>query len=501
MMNIKNYILGIVLFSYLGLLGYLYLGIGQKDTYPAKPISIIIHSKPGSAIDFMARKVAEIARKHSDAAFVVENRSGTQGLVAMQHVLDMKADGYALLGVTKSFLSTVMVNKSKVKLDDFLFVANMVSDPEALISNQERGFKSLDDIIRDSQRDEKQIWIGPGTGSRDHIMALKSWETLGLNANWIDYKSGPQSILAMLRDESAVYVGNPADILGKSNLDIISIASKKRLSSLPNVPTFMEQGFDLNESMWRGFAFKKGVPEKAVVYITAVLQKVVNDEEWEEYCNDTYVFSNFEKQDEFTRRIARETEETIYYLNKAGLLAKYVRDSPIHLLLVLLIIFSVLTLLILSINRFKISKISYDQIIAAGIFGFTGFFYYQTLLFDIPETANITSPTMIPRIWIITLAILSIVLFFRSNAIAPKKQNYSPKIVLIIILFLFIYLISMQWVGYFFTTPLFILATMYLLKYRKVPIMGIVSFGFVLFSYLIFNKLLNIDLPMGGWFV
>ena len=137
---VKKIITGIIIVGYLSLLGYMYLGIGQGKTYPAKPITIIVHSKPGSAIDYMARKVAEIARKYSDVAFVVENRSGTQGLVAMQYVLDVKADGYTLLGVTQSFLSTVMVNKSKVKLEDFQFVANMVSDPEALISNQKRNF-------------------------------------------------------------------------------------------------------------------------------------------------------------------------------------------------------------------------------------------------------------------------------------------------------------------------------------------------------------------------
>ena len=125
-MNLKNFIGGLFFIFYLALLGYLYIGIGQGKTYPAKPISIIVHSKPGSAIDYMARKVAEIARNYSDVAFVVENRSGTQGLVAMQHVLDLKADGYTLLGVTKSFLSTVMVNKSKVGLGDFQFIANMV---------------------------------------------------------------------------------------------------------------------------------------------------------------------------------------------------------------------------------------------------------------------------------------------------------------------------------------------------------------------------------------
>ncbi|RLD31566.1 MAG: hypothetical protein DRI83_12200 [Bacteroidetes bacterium] len=497
----KNIIVVIIFILYLGLLGYLYLGIGQGKTYPAKPISIIVHSKPGSAIDYMARKVAEIARKYSDETFIVENRSGTQGLVAMQHVLDLKADGYTMLGVTKSFLSTVMVNKSKVSLDDFQFIANMVSDPEAIISNSERNFNSLDDIIQDAHGEEQQVWIGPGTGGRDHLMALKSWETLGIDAQWIDYKSAPQSILAMLRDESAVYVGNPADIKGKSNLDIISIASSKRLVSLPDVPTFKEQGYDLNESMWRGFAFKKGVPEEAVAYVTRVLQDVVNDKEWENYCNETYVFSIFEKNDEFTSRIAQEVEETNHYLNQAGLLVAYQKESPLHILIVLLIIVSAVLLLLLAFNKFSFSRISYDQIIAGSIIIISLFLYYQTILFQIPETVNITNPALIPRIWIIILLILSTLLIIKSKNKVAVKANHSSKIVLIIIALLIIYLLAMQWAGYYFTTPVFILATMYLLKYRKMAVMGINAFGFVLFSYFIFNRLLHIELPLGWWFI
>lgn len=500
-MNIKRLITGIILLCYLALLGYLYLGIGQGKTYPAKPISIVVHSKPGSAIDYMARKVAEIGRKYSDVAFVVENRSGTQGLVAMQHVLDLKADGYTLLGVTKSFLSTVMVNKSKVNLDDFQFVANMVSDPEALISNKERNFHTLDDIIKDANNSVKQqVWIGPGTGSRDHIMALKSWETLGIDAKWIDYKSGPQSILAMLRDEAAVYVGNPADIKGKNGLDVISIASNKRLKSLPDVPTFKEQGYDMEESMWRGFAFKKGVPDEAVEYITKVLQNVVNDEEWEEYCNETYVFSNFEEQEVFTKQIEKEIEETNYYLNKAGLLVSYVKEGP-PLVLVMLIIVVAVFFLVIAFNRFKMKNISFDQIIAGCIFSVSLFFYYQTTLFLIPETVNITSPTLIPRIWVAILLILSVLLFIKSKNKIAVNTDHSPITVLIIIIMLIGYLVAMQWVGYYFTTPVFLLLTMYLLKYRKTTIMVINAFGFVIFSYLIFSKLLHIDLPLGWLFI
>ena len=497
----KNIIAVFIFILYLGLLGYLYLGLGQGKTYPAKPISIVVHSKPGSAIDYMARRVAEIARKYSDADFFIENRSGTQGLVAMQHVLDMKADGYTMLAVTKSFLSTVMVNKSKVSLDDFYFIASMVSDPEALISNKDRGFNSLADIIQDAQVDEQQVWIGPGTGSRDHLMTLKSWEVLGIDAQWIDYKSGPQSILALLRDEAAVYVGNPADIKGKSDLDIISIASNERLISLPDVPTFIEQGYELEESMWRGFAFKKGVPQEAIDYVTRILQDVVNDEEWKNYCNETYVFSDFVIGEAFATKIAREVEETDHYLNQAGLLAEYQKESPFPLFLVLLIIVCVIFLLLYAFNKFRIRNISYDQIIAGGLISLSIFLYYLTMLFQIPQTENITDPALIPRIWIFILSFLSILLIIKSKNKKAETLRYSPKNVLIIIALLIFYLVAMQWIGYYFTTPVFILAAMYLLEYRKVSIMSINAFGFVLFSYFIFNKLLYIELPLGWWFI
>jgi len=502
-MKSSKYIAGFVVILYLGLLGYLYLNIGQGKTFPSRPISIIVHSKPGSAIDFMARKVAEIARKYSDVSFVVENRTGTQGLVAMQHVLDAKADGYTLLGVTKSFLSTVIVNKSKVSMNDFLFIANMVSDPEALIANKSRNFYSLEDLIRDAGREDyTQVWIGPGTGSRDHLMAMKCWETLEIdNTQWIDYKSGPQAVLALMRDEAAVYVGNPADVRGKTGLGIISIASDKRLTPLPDVPTFKEQGYDMNESMWRGFAYKRGVPEEAIRYVTGILQKVVLDEEWINYCNESYVFSNFEGKEEFTRRIVDETAETNHYLNKAGMLVNYIKESSVHPV----VIFSLITLavffLLFVYNRFDIHRFNYDQIVAGGILSISFFFLHLTFLFQIPESVVITSPSLIPRIWIIVLILLSILLIFRSASNKPVTRATSPGTVLIIIVLLLIYLVTMQWIGYYITTPVFILSAMYLLTYRKISIMTINAFGFVLFSYLVFNELLHIDLPLGWWFI
>jgi len=120
-MKVYKLIAALFFLTYSGLIYFLYLGGDSNGVYPNKPITIVVHSKPGSSIDLMSRKFADLAGKYCSEPFIIENHSGTQGIVAMQYVVDRKADGYTLLGVTKSFLSTLLVNKSNVAISDFLF--------------------------------------------------------------------------------------------------------------------------------------------------------------------------------------------------------------------------------------------------------------------------------------------------------------------------------------------------------------------------------------------
>ena len=502
-MSIYKFIATFFFLIYLGLLFFLYRGGNSSEAYPNKPVTIVVHSKPGSSVDLMSRKVAELARKYCKEPFVIENHPGTQGIVAMQYVMDRKPDGYMMLGVTKSFLSTLIVNKSDVVISDFLFLANMISDPEAIITNKKSGLKSVDDlVIQARELNGKQVWIGPGTGSRDHLMAMKCWEELGIKAEWVDYKSGPQSVLAMLRNEAPVYVGNPSDIIGKDDLKILAIAANSRLQSLPEVSTFKEYGYDINESMWRGFALKKGSPPQAVVYLSEVLKKVSEDPEWIDYCKEVNSFPDYLDTKTFSEKIDNEMTETIDYLKKAGLLNSYVKKGPVPLLMMAVIlalfVFFVLFLLI----GFKVKKFTYNLFLSGLFIWVALFFYYQTLLFDVPEGLNITSPALIPRLWSVLLFIVSI--WNLVNELKGKnKRVRSGRIKLTgkILLALLIYFIAIPWIGYFLSTPFFLLAGFYILKYNKWPVMITYSFGFVLFSYVVFQVLLKIDLPLGSLFL
>lgn len=501
-MNIKRIIAGLFVLIYLGLLGYLYLEFNTSKSFPNKPITIIVHSKPGSAIDLLSRKVAELGRKYSEEAFVVENRPGTQGIVAMQYVMDRKADGYTLLGVTKSFLSTLIVNKSEVSVSDFQFIANMISDPEALITNSESGINSIEDIIRQSKEsDEKQVWIGPGTGGRDHLMAMKTWAAFGIQADWVDYKSGPQSILAMMRDEAPVYVGNPSDILGKRELKIIAIAAEERLERLPGIPTFKESGYELNESMWRGFAYKRGTPQEAIAYVSDVLEKISNDPDWLDYSKDIYAFSEYLGPEEFSKKIDFETNETIEYLEQASLLNTYVKEGKLSLWMVGILLALVVAFLQLLAFKFNYRRFSYNIILMDVFIWVSAFFYYQSTLFDIPEGLNVTSPALIPRIWVVALFIISVwAIASEMSSKEAKGSKGNLKLLGKILLALLIYFIAIPQIGYFFSTPIFLFAGMFIMGYRNIPVIIINAFGFVLFSYVVFDILLKIELPLGNIF-
>jgi tripartite-type tricarboxylate transporter receptor subunit TctC len=162
-----------------------------QAVYPDRPISIIVHTKPGGAIDLTARVVAKVARKYIDVPLVVENRYGGSGAVAMRAVLGSEPDGYTMLAAPATFVSTVQITQSDFGMDDFHFLACLTEAPEALITNRTSDVVTFDDIVADArEKSGRQIWVGPGVGSLDHLMAIKTWDKIGITATWVPYDGG-----------------------------------------------------------------------------------------------------------------------------------------------------------------------------------------------------------------------------------------------------------------------------------------------------------------------
>ena len=190
----------------------------------------------------------------------------------------------------------------------------LVSDPESLIVRKNSPIRTLDQIVADAKAKKGgQIWVGPAAGGNDHIMAMKTWKALGIQAKWVPFESGDEAMVALMGGHGAVYVGNPGDVTGKPDLENAVIASPKRLEGEPwsKIPTFKElgvKGLD-EELMWRGFAITKGIPEEARKFYVDLITKVSNDPQWRKYIEDEGADSVFYRDEKFKGLVIQDHKD------------------------------------------------------------------------------------------------------------------------------------------------------------------------------------------------
>ncbi len=482
---------------------FLILNLPLFGNYPEKPITIVVHSKPGSGIDIASRFISRIAKKYSDATIVVENKTGGSGTIAMRTVLSKRADGYTILAVTKSFISTILLSNTGISVDNFDWLALMVSDPEALIVNKESKIRTLEDIIADAKAKKgEQKWLGPLVGGLDHLFAVQVWEKLGIKARWIPYEGGSDAIAALMGKQGVVYVGNPSDVLGRPVLGIAVVASLERLENFPNVPTFKEKGYDIGqEVLWRGFALKKGTSPKIKKYLEDLFYKISQDPEWIKFVKNSSALPVFHSEKEFTQIVKRDQEKARYYLEKAGILKTKASEEGNHLLLVFSVLVLVFLIFVGLAKKFSPKLLRGDNLIALAMILISVFVYYNTLAFEAGKISGAVGPASIPRLWAILLTIFSarlLVKNFKEPADAAEKNNLTKAIGLIALMFT--YLLVVSYLGFYISTAIFLFLGMLWMDYRNYLVMIASIAGFLILSYYAIELLLQVPLPSGSLF-
>ncbi|MDP7025722.1 MAG: tripartite tricarboxylate transporter substrate-binding protein [Candidatus Marinimicrobia bacterium] len=479
-----------------------------QANFPNKPIKIVVYTGPGGLIDITARKFASVADKYVDATFVVENKPGAGGIVALKKVLQAPEDGYNLYACTKSNIAKFIQVGGRDYVDALHWTAMLMADPECVLTNVKNDICKWNDIVNNAlQYPGKQNWVGPATGGLDHVTAMKIWDEYGMSAKWIPYKSGGRAIAALLGGQGVAYVGNPRDALGKPDLFIAAVSSDERLAAFPNAPTFAELGVTaLNkEYMWRGFALKAGTPPDVIEWYTDLFQQVTADPDWKEFWEKGGIDVEFIGGDEFADIVKQDVETFEYYLTKSEIvstsgkngLSKYGEGTPLILLTIGLIIVMVLCGYFIYKSTFattlgRIMVIEFFLIMSI-------IFYLQSFIFPVSSEVG---PAVVPRLWIFTLVPLCILLLINTlrNKEGIEKAGTRIDIVLTFIGFLVIYLLMMHYIGYFLSTFIFLITGMIYLGYKNKKVMITTATIWIMFSYFIFFKILFVPLPIGKWF-
>jgi tripartite-type tricarboxylate transporter receptor subunit TctC len=254
-----------------------------------KPVEVIIGFAPGGATDVMARKLLPFVEKRLDgkAKFVVVNKPGAGGEIAFAGIARAAPDAYTM-GVVNvpgyNFLP--MTRKTQYSMDEIRLVARVVDDPGVIVVKAESKFKTLSDVLAELRSKPGSVTFGHnGAGTNGHLAIRMLAAAAKVVPNEISYRGTAAQRTDLLGghlEVGMVSLSEVPELHGGNNgsLRAIAVLSKKRSSTLADVPTAEEAGAAVISTAERGFAVPKGVADDIVKKLEAAIADSVRDPEY-----------------------------------------------------------------------------------------------------------------------------------------------------------------------------------------------------------------------------
>ncbi len=254
------------------------------DTFPSRPITLIVPFPAGSTTDLIGRILANDLSKIIGQTIVVDNRGGAGGVVGSEAVAHATPDGYTLLMGT---IGTHSINPAvypKIGYDpiaDFAPVAQFGTAPNVLVVNPNVPVKTVKELAEYLRERPGQINYGSsGNGTSNHLSGAMFASRQKVKAVHIPYKGGAQAITDLLRGDVSFMFYHYLPLLphiAEGKLRAIAITSGKRIDALPDVPTMAEAGMnDFEVSAWFGVYAPAKMPPDIVAKLNDAISKVIN---------------------------------------------------------------------------------------------------------------------------------------------------------------------------------------------------------------------------------
>lgn len=268
-------------------------GAGASAAYPEKPIQLIVPYGAGGSTDLLARAVAQVAPKYFPQPVVVVNKGGGGGIPGRVEVVRAKPDGYTLLFGWGSGEDLVVPHQRKLPYDlftDFETVCRLSIHSIALAVPSSSPHKTLADLVKAAKGKEYVTASVSTKGASVDVTFLLFGKAAGIKVNTIPGAGGADAITKLVGGHVDFGGGHPSEILPHmkaGRLRALAVALENRDGSIPDVPTFKEQGFDVvTAGSVKGVAAPKGTPKEVIAYLEKKFQEVANDPEFRKIMGD-----------------------------------------------------------------------------------------------------------------------------------------------------------------------------------------------------------------------
>jgi tripartite-type tricarboxylate transporter receptor subunit TctC len=253
----------------------------SSETFPSKPIKLIVPWSAGGGTDAIARALAKSGEKHLGVPVVVENKPGGTGAVGLGETVKADPDGYtlAILPVELSFLKDQGIYP--FDFSNFTRIMNLNTDPAALTVKADAPWDTLEEFVEYARKNPGAIKIGhSGTGMLWHLAAATLALNTGTEYIYVPFNGAADAIASVLGENIDAVTVSGAEVSAQvraGEMKILAVFGEKRMDIFPDTPTAREQGYDIVVNTFRGLGGPAGIPEDRVAILHEGFKKMMEE--------------------------------------------------------------------------------------------------------------------------------------------------------------------------------------------------------------------------------
>jgi tripartite-type tricarboxylate transporter receptor subunit TctC len=252
------------------------------QSYPTRPITIVVAWPPGSGIDVMVRIMMDALREELGQTIVVDNRGGAAGVLGNQVVANAAPDGYTLLFTSSALnMVTAMGTRTTYNPQDFVPVVNVAWTPSILVAHPSLGISTAPQLIEYARARPGQLFYATaGIGAPSHFITELFRVRTGIDATGVPFRGSPAAMAEQIAGRVQFSVQNSSTGLPQireGKVVALGVTGRSRLPQLPDLPTLEEQGLSgfAVASYWNGLLAPKGTPHAIAERVATVVNRVL----------------------------------------------------------------------------------------------------------------------------------------------------------------------------------------------------------------------------------
>ena len=296
------------------------------QTYPDRPIRVIVAVPAGGTPDVMARSVTTGMSKILGQALVVDNRGGAGGLIGTEVAAKSTADGYTLLVSSPGPLTILPHLRKQIGYEprkDFVPLGLIASNPFLLITHPSVAAKTIKELIALARSEPGKLnYASAGSGAANHL-AMELFKSMaGVNITHVPYKGAPQAVTDVLAGHMNMMFNSIPPVLSHikaERIRALGVGNSKRSPQLPDVPTISEAGVPGYEAItWFGLLAPAATPRAVLARLSEAFARVMNAPELRSQLEASGAEPGSGKPQEFAALIRREYERNAKVVKVSG---------------------------------------------------------------------------------------------------------------------------------------------------------------------------------------